>query len=245
MKLKETDEYLRKTLSSKKPDESVIADARLNMPAKAPFSTKLLRVVLSASASVAALSVAIVAFVFFTGMFNRKQGGARFMDNAAAVSASETTKKEGTEHGEATPEDFCFTIRWGVYGQSYYNSDKGTLIKTNATVLRDPDEYKTTLLLSSDKLASVYAAFYEINVWSYPDEYDPTSDVDSSPCEVIELSFTANGKTKTIACPRVAMGYDGADESARAFIAAVRETTDIITASAEWQALPEYEVLYY
>ena len=139
-------------------------------------------------------------------------------------------------------DNFSFSLTWNVYGVSSYDSETGRLVKTiDAT---EPEDYVTELTLSEERLGEIYEIVRALEIESYPDEYDPAEGMGSDPFYTIELSVRYNGVEKTVRCEEVAIGAEGADAKGRRFLEAVWSIRDILTATEEWQALPEYEVFY-
>ena len=149
--------------------------------------------------------------------------------------------------GEASEQnDGEFFLRWGVYGQSSYDSKTGTLVKTTAVEKREPSEYEANLVLSKEQRSTVYAILNWLGINDYPDVYDPYmaedgSSSSSSPSETIVLTFGG----KTVSCPDISLGGEASTENGKKFISAVRAIIDLLTSTKEWSALPYYEVMYY
>ena len=147
------------------------------------------------------------------------------------------------------PKDFAFSIVWGCYGISSYDSKTGKLVKTEDAT--DVSKYTCRVQLTEDQMAEVYRIlFSEIDIFQYPDAYDPFNAPDaevrvaSEPNQTIIISVTANGRTKTVTCSEVAFGSSGYCEEARAFMSAENEIVELITSLPEWAAFPEYEFFY-
>ncbi|MBO5300092.1 MAG: hypothetical protein J6B51_08490, partial [Clostridia bacterium] len=79
---------------------------------------------------------------------------------------------------EKRPDDFSFSLVWGVYGISYYNSESCSLVKT--TDATNPEYYVSTMRLSSEDLDEIYAKISELDMDSYPEKYDPFDSMMSS-----------------------------------------------------------------
>lgn len=157
--------------------------------------------------------------------------------------------------------DFSFRIRWGVEGQSSYDSRTGTLIKT--TNASDPDRFKTELYLSLEEMTELSDTAGLLDLAKIPDapeSYEPymTEGVGwalAKPSSVLELTLRKGQEEKTVLCVgalSVLLQWDSEtddlytpiDENGEAFIALVRRMLRMIQTSEEWKALPEYEVLY-
>ncbi len=153
-----------------------------------------------------------------------------------------------TENTELS-EDFAFSIVWGTYGNSSYDSKTGKLVKTkNAT---DVSKYTCSVRLTKEQLIEVSRILLsDIDLFKYPDAYDPINAPDaefkimSEPNQTIILSVSANGRTKTVSCSEVAYGSSGYCEEARAFLNAENRIVELITSLPEWAAFPEYEFFY-
>ena len=149
------------------------------------------------------------------------------------------------------PEDFSFSIVWGTYGISSYDSQSGKLVKTKDAT--DVSKYTTYVKMSKGELQTVYRSlFSDIDIMKYPESYDPFNAPDaeikmmSEPNQTIIIIATANGRSKTVNCSSVAYGslQDCYCDEARAFLTAEQEIVNLITSFPEWKAFPEYEFLY-
>ena len=149
------------------------------------------------------------------------------------------------------PEDFAFSIIWGTYGISSYDSQSGKLVKTKDAT--DVSKYTAFVKMSKSELRTVYRClFSDMDISKYPESYDPFNApgaeirMTSEPNQTIEISVTANGSAKTVKCESVAFGSlnDCYSEEAKAFLSAEREIVNLITSFPEWNAFPEYEFFY-
>jgi|GEM_PF-2529083 len=152
------------------------------------------------------------------------------------------------------PEDFSFTIKWGINGESSYSSETGRLVKTtNAT---HPEDYVTELFLDEYTINRFYTnMLYHIDffaLFSQRDRYDPINDPSSEswimtePYETVMLFIEANGNGASVICDMIPLGeyYGYCYEAYTFYNLGVRFITDIIMNSPEWQALPEYEFFH-
>ena len=150
------------------------------------------------------------------------------------------------------PEDFAFSIVWGIEGESSYDSKTGELIKT--THASDPDQYAAIYKMSEDELKQVYGyLFHDMNLMDYPDRYDPFKRpfideyTGSYPPTVIRISVFSEREKKTVLCPNTAP-FIGPERcptlKQKQFMTAVRNIIDLISSSEEWQAFPDYEFYY-
>lgn len=179
----------------------------------------------------------------------RKSGG-------EPVSVPETTflpsAQDGTEApliktdtpiGYVPPEDFSFSLVYGVLGDLTYDSETGVLVKQR--VATHVEDYTTTNFFTEEQKYEVYNQIVRMDPASYPDEYNPIADgIASDPSYEIVLTVTYNGITKTITCHDVAIGASPKDEQGEKFLAVLDAIRDILVASDEWKALPEYEFFY-
>ena len=144
------------------------------------------------------------------------------------------------------PEDFCFSITWGCYGISSYDSATGTLIKTKDAT--HPEDYITTLHLTEEQLKEAYLKLTEeIDLYAYNHKYNPfPSGYASSPTQTIILSIKENGKEKTVLCENIPFGDESKmkNKKARRFMRVKDEIVDMICDTKEWKSCPDYEFGY-
>ncbi len=158
----------------------------------------------------------------------------------------------GTDVSEIDlPADFTFSIVWGCYGISSYDSQTGKLVKTNDAT--DVTKYTAYVKLSENELKLVYKYLcLDLHLADYPAEYDPFNaphaikKVWSNPSQTIVLSVTANGQTHTVTCNDVALGTinDGYCRDAKMLLQAKNNVVTLLTSLPEWQAFPDYEFFY-
>ena len=152
--------------------------------------------------------------------------------------------------GTEVPEDYSFSLTWGVNGVSSYDSSTGKLVKT--TDATNPEEYETTYILTEAEQEEILELLSDLDLNAYPEKYDPynapNSDqkVMTSPSQDIILVVNLGDeiveiKAMDIALSGAASGYNS---DAREFLKAVDRIKAILTTTDEWQALPEYEFLY-
>ncbi len=143
---------------------------------------------------------------------------------------------------EMPREHFEFSITWNTYGISSYDSKSGTLIKTSDTT--KPEDYITTCYLSAEQMKNIRNIIEELDITSYPDEYNPHGEGVSIPYMTLELSVSTEGYTKTVTVPQTVLSYQTDHEKGRRFLDAIAAIVDILTNTDEWRALPEFEKLY-
>ncbi len=143
------------------------------------------------------------------------------------------------------PDDFSFTLTWNVIGDSFYNSVTGKLVKTR---YYEPtgEHTRATLLLTDEEKLFIYRLLTEyIDIFSYPDEYDPMYPHKSKPSQTIVITMTANGKKKIVQCCSVALGEveDANGTEGKNFMRVMGTIIDLLTSSEEWNSIPA-EVYY-
>lgn len=142
------------------------------------------------------------------------------------------------------PENFEFSIRWNTYGVSSYDSKSGELKKTtDATV---PEDYITTLTLSSEERQSAWEILSSLDWNKYPDapeNYDPGNGA-SIPSETIMLYVTYGDFEKMIYAKEISITHDADNRVGQAFLDACDDLTEMLMSSEEWASLPDYEVYY-
>ena len=157
---------------------------------------------------------------------------------------------EDIDDGFTVPEDFAFSLIWGTYGISSYDSVTHRLVKTSDT--SDPDKYTACAELSAADMKTICRILTGLDLSSYPASFDPFNAPGASiqhhsePNQTIIVTVTANGVTNTVRCEGIgffslAWCYDG---KAGAFYKAVKDVIDILTSTPEWQAFPDYEKYY-
>lgn len=141
------------------------------------------------------------------------------------------------------PEDFSFSLQWGIWGKSYYNSETGELIKSKYE--DNKEDFKTVCFLNEDELEEVYFILYKLNLNNY-DDMKTQEFRQCKPGMKYELEVKINEAYKIITLP------EGIDRSrthitsrARKIQNAIDQITEIIYQKEEWKALPKEEKLYY
>jgi hypothetical protein len=137
--------------------------------------------------------------------------------------------------------DFSFSLTWGTFGISSYDSKTGKLVKTDDVA--DKENYETTHILTAQEKLSIFKIVEELGVYSYPDEYNPTLGIGSDPYQKLILSANIDGISKTIMANEVALG-DATSPKGQKFMDACDAIEDILENTEEWKALPDYPYLY-
>ncbi|MBO4572952.1 MAG: hypothetical protein J5762_04220 [Clostridia bacterium] len=252
MKRSEVEKILNETLSSKKPDNSVLDDARLVMSASMPKRKGLLKkrlFAVSGAALAAFVTIFVVAFAVIPAL--TKKGNASYrMEQLSDSRTADVNAGDDIDNGafadnmadftlsETMPSDFMFYIAWGEYGKNSYNSYDSML------VLRDEELNtlgETQMTLSYEDTLKVYEALYDMDYCSYPDTYElPKVKKDTSHYSSITIAIRFADKLRTVVCPYIPDDYAPRYGSAEyAFITAAKTVSDIIIATNEWKSISE------
>lgn len=138
--------------------------------------------------------------------------------------------------------NYSFSLTWNTYGISSYDSKTGTLIKTNDAT--NPKDYTTNLKLSEQQYSAIWKLIKGLDIESYPDEYNPHGNGVSTPYMTLILSVKADGIDKTITVKETMLSYEANNKKGQKFLDTCKGIRDILTATEEWKALPEYEFFY-
>ncbi len=139
-------------------------------------------------------------------------------------------------------KNFSFSLTWNCYGVSSYDSKTGRLVKT--TDATHPEDYVTEAFLTDEQLTKVYNLISEMEVSSYPDEYNPHGNAASKPPMTLILSVDMGDTEKTISAKNIAISYETNNEKGQTFLTACKTIIDMLENTEEWKALPEYEFFY-
>ncbi len=139
-------------------------------------------------------------------------------------------------------EYFDFSITWDTYGISSYDSKSATLIKTKDAT--KPEDYITTCYLSGEQMKNIRNIIEELDITSYPDEYNPHGRGVSMPYMTLKLSVVTESFSKTVTVPETVLSYKTEDAEGQRFLDAFAAIIDILTNTDEWKALPDYEFYY-
>lgn len=139
------------------------------------------------------------------------------------------------------PSDFAFSMKWGVFGISSYDSKTGKLVKT--TDATHPEDYVAECFLTDEQLATVFGIISELDIESLG-EFDYDDFGLSDPHLSLSLTVKMGNIDKTINVPEASLMYEGKTPEAQKFINAVKAIRDILVNTDEWKALPDYEAYY-
>lgn len=150
-------------------------------------------------------------------------------------------RSQKTNSNSEIPDDFSFSLTWDCYGISSYDSETGKLVKTTDT--DHPEDYTAFYQLTDADKAYIYRLISDLDVHSYPDVYNP-SNISSKPPMTLILTVCSNGTEKTIEAKNIAASFESEDKKGQLFLSTCKALRDLLTATAEWQALPDYENTY-
>ncbi len=138
--------------------------------------------------------------------------------------------------------EFSFSLTWGIFGVSSYDSTTGRLVKTDD--VSNKEDYETTHFLTAHEKAMICKIIENLNPHTYPDEYNPTEGKGSAPYQRLILSVHIEGDIpKTITAEQVALDEVTSPVGKR-FMDACKKIADILENTDEWKALPDYPYLY-
>lgn len=146
----------------------------------------------------------------------------------------------GESKPTGVPEDFSFAIAWNPYGDSTYDSATGVLIKQ---LVADPvADYTTELKLSGAQLKEIWEILSALDLDGYPDMLQPRNP--SNPGPWLNLTVRQGEKERSVYCLDLDT-YRSSGEAGRTYAEAGEKIVEILTATKEWQALPDYQELYW
>lgn len=140
------------------------------------------------------------------------------------------------------PEDFSFSIIWNTFGVSSYNSKTGELIKYSEA--KEPSLYKTSLFLSNEDTMNIYDKLHNLNFANYNETLSSSNFYQSIPFSNLSISVTTSKISKTLSANEVGNVELAKNESAQIFLDTINFIVNIIESSAEWIALPDFEIVY-
>ena len=144
---------------------------------------------------------------------------------------------------ETMPEDFEFSLTWGCYGISSYNSKSGVLVKT--TDATHPTDYVACYELSKEEKQQIYEIIRTLNPEDYPDVYDPQEgECMSEPSMTLVLTVKSNGTEKAISVKDIAYDFTAKNKKGQAFLTACDKIKTLLIETEEWKELPDYEFKY-
>ncbi len=140
------------------------------------------------------------------------------------------------------PEDFSFALTWSTYGISSYDSKTGKLVKTDRDV-RTPENFITNYMLTDEDKVFIYNQLLALNVYSYPDIFDPENGV-SIPDRTLIITLREKGGEKTIKAEHVSVSPRSITKKGQKFLDTCKEISNLLRETEEWKALPPPELMY-
>ncbi len=192
--------------------------------------------------------VAVISAGSFSFLFSPLKAAKESGENQSQAESLQSDRQMYEGEIAGTPalgslDSFSFSLTWGCYGISSYDSATGQLVKT--TDATHPEDYKTTYQLTEAQKKEIYDLIDGLDVTKYPDAYDPHGeDVHSSPSMTLILSVSTDQIQKTITAEEIAMTYHSDDPAGQEFLDVCKAIEDILTETKAWKALPEYEFYY-
>ncbi|MDE6723735.1 MAG: hypothetical protein K2J55_06010, partial [Eubacterium sp.] len=142
-----------------------------------------------------------------------------------------------------TIDSFSFSLTWGCYGVSSYDSKTGKLVKT--TDATNPQDYVTTYRLTKEQKQMIYSYILTLKLTDYPNKYNPHKNgVASNPPMTLILSVNTDTVKKTITAEDIAYTFEADNYDGQQFLDVCKAIQDILTSTEEWKSLPEYEFYY-
>lgn len=142
-----------------------------------------------------------------------------------------------------TIDSFSFSLTWGCYGISSYDSKTGKLVKT--TDAANPEDYVMTYWLTTEQKQKIYDLILNLNVTAYPNTYNPHKNgLASNPSMTLILSVNTDTVQKTITAADIAYTYKADNHHGQQFLSVCKAIQDILTSTEAWKSLPEYEFIY-
>ena len=142
---------------------------------------------------------------------------------------------------KAAPADFRFSLTWGCYGYSSYDSATGRLVKTTDTT--HPEDYVTYYEFSDEEKAEIYQRLIAMDIQSYPENYNPQNAMSTPDMTLIVTAFL-DGEEVTVRAEHIGLSYESTDKKGQRFLNFCEDISNRLMATAEWKALPEYENFY-
>lgn len=150
--------------------------------------------------------------------------------------------KAGIENQTSKLSNFQFSLTWGTYGYSSYDSKSGTLVKT--TDATNPKDYTTELQLTEQQYSHIWKLIKGLDIESYPDEYNPHGNGVSTPYMTLILSVKTDEFEKTVTVKETVLSYETNNKKGQKFLSVCKSIKDILMETDEWKSLPEYEFFY-
>ena len=152
------------------------------------------------------------------------------------------SKPDTYDYPESVPEDFSVSLTWNCFGVSSYDSETGKLVKT--TDATNPADYVTYYQLTNEDKSYIYDLIVSMDVYSYPDVYDPNENLGSDPPMTLILKVKTNGDSKEIKAEDIAREFTSQNKKGQMYLSTCKAIINRLQSTDEWKALPEYEFFY-
>lgn len=84
-----------------------------------------------------------------------------------------------------------------------------------------------------------------MDVFAYPNVYNPNENWHQSPSETLILKVTVNGDSKEIKAEDIAcLDFTSKNKKGQKFLSVCEAIINRLEATENWKALPEYEFIY-
>lgn len=151
-------------------------------------------------------------------------------------------ESQNSQSSQSSLDNFSFSLTWNCYGVSSYDSETGKLVKT--TDATNPEDYITTYHLTDAQKQQIYEMIKDLDITSYPDEYNPDEYGTSIPSMNLILSVKTDDIDKTVTAKETVLSYQANNAKEQKLMDVCESIRDILTETEEWKALPDYEFLY-
>lgn len=148
------------------------------------------------------------------------------------LTACSANKSQNSQLPEKKPSDFNFVLNYGVNAKNQLDTPKGTYTKDMVTA----PSVTTTLKLSDEEMNEIYTVMRNINILSYPDNFNPKSNMFQNPFQTYSIKIIANGKEKNIYWKDESVSNSKEAVKLRDLIKRIHE---IISTKEEYKKLPE------
>ena len=139
--------------------------------------------------------------------------------------------------------DLNFNLVWGIGFDSSYDSKSKELVKTKNVINKKTEDYVTTFEFPN--IEDVYTKIRELDIYSYPDEYDAYRETSVYTAPSTNYVLTVGNKTiEAKNCPIISYIPETLSDKAKKFLELVFLIRDAVISSDEWSSLPDSEVLY-
>lgn len=95
---------------------------------------------------------------------------------------------------ENKPSDFNFVLNYGVDAKNQLDTQKGTYTKD----MFSAPSVTTALKLSDKDMNEIYKTMRSINILSYPEKFNPKSNMCQTPFQTYSIKIMLDGKEKSI-----------------------------------------------